>query len=71
METFAVDKCFYDIGTNDLRELWDADLDPVSFNYQYIANLNINTRLTIKQHIVGKKSSINNRVKFARQPIFE
>lgn len=29
METFAVDKCFYDIGTNDLRELWESELDPV------------------------------------------
>lgn len=32
METFAVDKAFYDIGSaDDLKELWDdADLDPVS-----------------------------------------
>lgn len=28
METFA-DK-YYDIGANDLKELWDSDLDPVS-----------------------------------------
>lgn len=32
METFAVDKCFYDIGASDLKEFWDADLDPVSSN---------------------------------------
>jgi hypothetical protein len=25
-----VDKSFYDIGTSDLKELWDSDLDPVS-----------------------------------------
>jgi len=25
-----VDKSFYDIGTSDLKELWEADLDPVS-----------------------------------------
>lgn len=30
METFSVDKSFYDIGTSDLKELWDSDLDPVS-----------------------------------------
>lgn len=23
---------FYDIGSGDLKELWDTDLDPVSFN---------------------------------------
>ncbi|GLV44131.1 Cyclic-AMP response element binding protein A [Carabus blaptoides fortunei] len=28
METFAVDKCFYDIGASDLKELWDSELDP-------------------------------------------
>ncbi|XP_046394244.1 cyclic AMP response element-binding protein A-like isoform X2 [Ischnura elegans] len=28
METFAVDKSFYDIGDSDLKELWDSDLDP-------------------------------------------
>lgn len=28
METFSVDKSFYDIGTSDLKELWDSDLDP-------------------------------------------
>lgn len=32
METFAVDKAFYDIGStaDELKELWDSDLDPVS-----------------------------------------
>lgn len=31
METFAVDKAFYDIGSaDDLKELWDSELDPVS-----------------------------------------
>lgn len=31
METFAVDKSFYDIASADeLKELWDSDLDPVS-----------------------------------------
>jgi len=30
METFSVDKSFYDIGTSDLKELWDSDLEPVS-----------------------------------------
>lgn len=30
METFAVDKAFYDIGSpDDLKEFWDSDLDPV------------------------------------------
>lgn len=28
METFSVDKSFYDIGTSDLKELWDSDLEP-------------------------------------------
>lgn len=33
METFTVDKSFYDIGTSDLKELWDSDLvDPVSYS---------------------------------------
>lgn len=32
METFAVDKSFYDIDSADeLKELWEADLDPVSY----------------------------------------
>lgn len=31
MESFAVDKSFYDIATaEELRELWDTDMDPVS-----------------------------------------
>lgn len=30
MESFVVDKCFYDIGSGDLRELWDEDLDTVN-----------------------------------------
>lgn len=25
-----MDKSFYDIGTSDLKELWDSDLEPVS-----------------------------------------
>lgn len=28
---FTMDKVFYDIEQNDLKELWDSDLDPVSF----------------------------------------
>lgn len=28
---FTIDKTFYDIEANDLKELWDSDLDPVSF----------------------------------------
>lgn len=36
METFAVDKCFYDMGPSDLKEFWDADLDPVSRFYPKI-----------------------------------
>lgn len=33
METFAVDKSFYDIDSADeLKELWEADLDPVSLS---------------------------------------
>lgn len=31
MESFIVDKSFYDFGTaEELKELWEADLDPVS-----------------------------------------
>lgn len=37
METFTVDKSFYDIGASDLKELWDSDLvDPVSL---FLGNL--------------------------------
>jgi hypothetical protein len=36
METFAVDKSFYDIGTSDLKELWDSDLDPVSVILMFV-----------------------------------
>lgn len=25
---YTVDRCFYDIGTSDLKELWDSELDP-------------------------------------------
>lgn len=42
METFAVDKAFYDIGSaDDLKELWDdADLDPVSNHYFFLIQHN-------------------------------
>lgn len=38
-----MDKSFYDIGTSDLKELWDSDLDPVSVivmsvNYSHLRN---------------------------------
>jgi hypothetical protein len=31
MEPFGVDKSFYDIGVSDLKELWDSDMDTVSY----------------------------------------
>jgi hypothetical protein len=34
-----VDKSFYDIGTSDLKELWDSDLDPVSLILCYVCKL--------------------------------
>lgn len=35
MESFAVDKSFYDIASaEELRELFDSDLDPVSSWYE-------------------------------------
>lgn len=38
-----MDKSFYDIGTSDLKELWDSDLEPVSVivmsvNYSHLRN---------------------------------
>lgn len=33
-----MDKSFYDIGTSDLKELWDSDLDPVS-NFMFVNSL--------------------------------
>lgn len=31
-----MDRTFYDIGTTDLKELWDSDLDPVSSVLFYV-----------------------------------
>jgi hypothetical protein len=48
METFSVDKSFYDIGTSDLKELWDSDLDPVSVMLWIVCKV-VNIRKTIKE----------------------
>lgn len=38
MESFSVDKSFYDIGANDLKELWDSDLGPMTEVFKVAAD---------------------------------
>lgn len=52
METFAVDKAFYDIGSaDDLKELWDSELDPTM---QDVLRVNASGDLTVEWNLLEK-----------------
>ncbi|KAF2883092.1 hypothetical protein ILUMI_23084 [Ignelater luminosus] len=52
METFAVDKAFYDIGSpEDLKELWDSDLDPTMHD---VLKVNAAGDLTVEWSLLEK-----------------